>query len=214
MPETHVFVETNWVVAIVAPTLSRPTAAAELLERCHRKELVLHVPAISLVEAHKVVRERSPRADLDIIRRFVHDLRDAGTLDASGATATFDVLSRFQQYLVREKQEAPGRISALDRETIDVFPLDEQILARSTQLAAETGLILDPFDLSILAAVLVRGAVLRAKGASVAFCTLDSDLQPWDKKGLRKHELANLFDAAGVWVYRDFALENPERPPQ
>ena len=55
MTEHHVFVETNWVVARVAPTLFYNSAAGELLERARRGELHLHVPALSLSEAHKVV---------------------------------------------------------------------------------------------------------------------------------------------------------------
>jgi hypothetical protein len=172
----------------------------------------LHVPAIALSEAHKVIRGLSPRVDLDRIKAFVRDQRNNSTLDDSSATVVVEVLSKFQQHVESEKREAPRRVAGLLQEpVIDIFALDEQSLIRSTAIAAETGLGLQSFDLSILAAVLVRGAVLHAAGEEVSFCTLDADLQPWDKKGVRKQELADLFDRAGVWVYRDFVLTAPER---
>jgi len=55
---------------------------------------------------------------------------------------------------------------------------------------------------------------LRDEGADdLAFCELDSDLQPWDKNGRTKQPLAALYDSAGVWVYGDFAMESPLRRP-
>jgi hypothetical protein len=64
----------------------------------------------------------------------------------------------------------------------------------------------------ILAAVLVRARALRDSGADeVSFCELDGDLQPWDKYGRRNPQLAALYDSAGIWVYGDFAMENPAR---
>lgn len=213
MSAQHVFVETNWVVDLVAPALSRNPGASELLERSRRGELILHVPAIALSEAHKVVRERSLRANLENLRAFVRDTRDAGGIDEATANSTFDLLSRFQNHIATEKLEAPKRIPALLQErAVDVFPLDEAMLVRSTKIAAETGLELQSFDLAILAAVLVRGEALHAAGDQVAFCTLDTHLQPWDRNGAPKKELADLLAAAGVWVYGDFALEAPVRP--
>jgi len=214
MSTTHVFVETNWVVDFVAPAISRNPGAGKLLERSRRGEVVLHVPAIALSEAHKVVRERSLRADLDNIRAFVRDLKESAVIDEQAANVMFEVLSRFQQYVAREKVEAPKRIGALLQEpAIDVFHLDEAMLARSTHLAAETGLELQSFDLAILAAVVVRGAALRDAGDEVSFCTLDAHLQPWDRNRNRKDELGDLLEDAGVWVYGDFLMVEPPRPP-
>jgi predicted nucleic acid-binding protein len=214
MSPRHVFVETNWVVDLVAPAMSRNPGAGELLERSRRDEIVLHVPAIALSEARKVIRQRSPRADLlGSIRAFVRGRRDRGDVDESAANATFELLSQFGQHVASERAAAPKQIAALLQErALDVFPLDEEMLVRSTQLAAETGLELQSFDLAILAAVLVRGAALRDAGNEVCFCTYDSDLQPWDRNGRRKDELGELLDRAGVWVYGDFLLVEPPRP--
>ncbi len=212
MTEHHVFVETNWVVARVAPTLFYNPEAGQLLERARRGELHLHVPALSLSEAHKVVADRQPRVDFDLIRDFVRDRRDGGHLDRPSAVAALDVLSRFEQYAAKDRQDAPARIALLRREPLDVFALDEQALARSIQIAADTSLALQSFDLAILAAILVRGEALHAAGTRVSFCTLDRDLQPWDRKSAKRPELSALYDAAGVWVYGDFLLETPVRP--
>ena len=94
-----------------------------------------------------------------------------------------------------------------------MFHLDEEMLVRSTQLAAEIGLKLESFDNAILAVILVRGAALRDAGNEVCFCTYDSHLQPWDRNGAPKKDLGDLLDEAGVWVYSDFLLETPPRPP-
>lgn len=214
MSVKHVFVETNWVVDFVAPAISRNPGASELLERSRGGELVLHVPAIALSEARKVVRERSVRADLGNIRAFVRETRERGGVDEMAANAIFLILSQFEQHVANERVAAPQRIAALLQEpALDVFDLDQEMLDRSTHLAAGTGLQLESFDNAILAAVLVRGAALHGAGNEVFFCTHDSHLQPWDRNGRPKAELGELLDAAGVWVYGDFLLKAPLRPP-
>ena len=47
----HAFVETNWVVGLVAPAHHRIPRAAELLERARRREIALHLPALCLTKA-------------------------------------------------------------------------------------------------------------------------------------------------------------------
>jgi hypothetical protein len=85
------------------------------------------------------------------------------------------------------------------------------MLVRAVELSTEN-LDLRPFDQAILAAVLVRAEALRDSGADeVSFCELDGDLQPWDRNGRVKQPLATLYDSARVWVYGDFAMENPPK---
>ncbi|MGH9430203.1 MAG: hypothetical protein ACRD3T_01535 [Terriglobia bacterium] len=74
---------------------------------------------------------------------------------------------------------------------------------------------LKPFDQAILAAVLVRAESLRGLGDAdeISFCELDGDLQPWDKNGRSKQPLTALYDSARIWVYGDFAMENPATRP-
>jgi hypothetical protein len=84
-------------------------------------------------------------------------------------------------------------------------------LRESVELAANPGVTLKPFAVSILAAVLVQAETLSANGDAVSFCTLEADLQPWDRNG-RCSDLTDLFDDAGVWVFGDFLMRNPTRP--
>src|SRR2546427_831207 len=104
---SHVFVETNWVVDIAAPVLSRNQDAMALHERARAGEVQLHLPAVCLVEARKVVATRGVRADLNPIRSFVRDSRAEGVINAVEAEASFKLLTRFQQYVIKERKQAP-----------------------------------------------------------------------------------------------------------
>jgi hypothetical protein len=209
---TQVLVETNWVVDLVAPVLSRNRDAVPLHQRAQQGELRLHLPAICLIEARKVVVERKVRADLDLIRSFIKERRTENEIDEPAANASLDVLARFQQFVSNEQKQASSRIQKLGTDpVIDVFALDTAMLERSTALALDPEVQLKPYDLAILAAVLVRGAALHATGHEVAFCTMDGDLQPWNRQG-RRPKLADEFDHAGVWVFGDFLMGSPARP--
>ena len=87
--------------------------------------------------------------------------------------------------------------------------LERQITVGAMELS------LKPYDLAVLAAVLVKSEELSQEGHSwVGFCELDSDLQPWDKSGARKPILSKLYDSSCVWVYDDFLLEEIDRLPE
>ena len=75
-------------------------------------------------------------------------------------------------------------------------------------------LSLKPYDLAVLAAVIVKSEELQQEGHPwVGFCELDSDLQPWDKSGARKPILSDFYDNARILVYADFLLEDINRLP-
>jgi len=95
---------------------------------------------------------------------------------------------------------------------VEVVPLDGAMLDLSIELHFKE-IELSEFDRAVLAAVLIKGRDLRDSGkADVNFCGLDSDLWPWEKgTGHARAELKQLYDDAGVWVYSDFTLTNPER---
>ncbi len=214
MTHLHVIVETNWVVDFVAPLLAQNTTARDLYERAQRGELSLHVPAIALVEARKVIAEKLRQfREGEAVRRHVARLRDDGILTVTDASLTFAALQRYEQYRAQERQQSPQRIEALRSDSsVGIFPLDDTILARSVDLAARPDVGLESFDLSILAAVLVHAERLHSQGDDVRFCTLDTDLQPWYKNDKRRDVLADTYDAAGVWVHGDFLLDYPPRP--
>ena len=86
-----------------------------------------------------MVRERGVRADLEAIRSFLRDQKMSGDIDEPTANAGFDVLSRFQQHVANERIRAPQRISDLAVDSsIDLFALDEPMLACSIDLASKT----------------------------------------------------------------------------
>lgn len=73
---------------------------------------------------------------------------------------------------------------------------------------------LKPYDLAVLAAVIVKAEELQQEGhAWVGFCELDADLQPWDKFGARKPILSDLYDNSRILVYGDFSLEEIDGLP-
>ena len=122
-------------------------------------------------------------------------------------------LDQYEAAVLSELDELEARLQSLTEDPgIEVFALTELMLARAVELAS-LNLDLKPFDQAILAAILVRGEQLRDEGADeIAFCELDSDLQPWDKNGEAKQPLTGLYGSAHVWVYGDFGLNSPERP--
>ena len=124
----------------------------------------------------------------------------------------FRVLDRYESTVRRELDGLETRLQfLLARSGIEIFPLNGEMLRRTVEMSTQK-LDLKPFDQAILAAVLVRAEALRIAGADdISFCELDGDLQPWDKNGRAKQPLRALYDAAGVWVYGDFALESPPR---
>jgi hypothetical protein len=101
---------------------------------------------------------------------------------------------------------------------VDVFLMNDQMLRLATELIDHPPpglrLGLKPFDLSVLGAVLGRaGEVLEAGADSLAFCELDTDLQPWDGILQRREPLSSLYEERRIWVYEDFTLQSPI-PPQ
>jgi hypothetical protein len=126
---------------------------------------------------------------------------------------TREVLGNFEQQVKAELKELDDTLSSIRREPgVEVFPLNENMLDRATNLSA-TGIRLTPFDQAILAAILVRSEELRHAGTvDFCFCEIDADLQPWDKRGGAKQPLTDLYDKAGLWVYGDFDMREPQRP--
>lgn len=211
----HVFVETNWVVALVAPSHLQMPAAADLSEKARSGEIRLYLPAICLTEARQpVMRKYQPRPAADALRRYLRWAANAGRIDDQRAEVVRVALDQYEAAVLAELDELEERLRALTQHPgIEVFPLNERMLAKAVELAT-LDLKLESFDQAILAAVLVRAEQLSDEGADeIAFCELDSDLQPWDRKGDARQPLTGIYDSAHVWVYGDFTLSMPERPP-
>lgn len=210
----RVFIETNWVVAYAAPAHHKTPAAIELFERAANGEIKLYLPVICIAEARRPIFERfQSRNEADRVRQFLSWARNSGVVDAAEDEAARRVLDRMEG---REKadlarlDEAFGNLKAAAG--IEIFDLSQGMLERCADLSY-LKLDLQPFDQAILAAILVRGELLLADGEDdIAFCELDSHLQPWDKDSNRKERLAGLYDKTRIWVYGDFLLQAPARP--
>jgi hypothetical protein len=210
----HVFVETNWVVDCTAPAHNKVPAALDLLRRARDGEIQLHVPSICLAEArHPLFTKFQTRQSADRVRQFVtwavsanRLTPDQGATIRSGVDLMENVVKTDLQNMgttLQELAQSPG---------LEVFPMTPAMLARSTELCFELP-ELKPWDQAVLAAVLIRADELRQAGErELAFCQLDSDLQPWDKNGDAKPKLTDLYDRANVWVYGDFLMHGPEMP--
>jgi len=210
----HVFVETNWIVAYAAPAHRRIPAARELLARASAGQLTLHVPAFCLVEARKVIRTKfQPRSEADAIRNFVGWAAHERKLPDGDRALVLKVVDMFESHAQAELARLDQTLEQLrEAPGVHVFALDERQLELSVDLGFSCDL--KPYDQSVLAAILGRAAALHAAepDAAFAFCELDGDLQPWDRHGRPKPELADRYDERGIWVYSDFDMVAPQRP--
>lgn len=211
----HVLVETNWVVDYAAPPHRRRPEAIDLLKRAAAGELKLYAPSISLTEARFTIQRKfEPRSEVDAMRGFLAWARSERKIEPDQVAEIRRVLDMFEKSVKNELKQLQARLDSL-REPgngVEVFALDHAMLERAAALGSGD-IYLEPFDQAILAAVLVRGERLRAGGETdICFCELDSNLQPWGKRGGPKPELTRQYDRAGVWVYKDYTLTSPERP--
>ena len=211
-----VLVETNWVVDVIAPAHLQSPQAIELLRRANAGEFQLFVPAICLTEARETVPRRfTPRSRSEDFRKFVRWARDEDRIKLEDANAAFRVFDKFDGLVSHELTKVSERLrSLISHPGLNIFPLSESMLERQISIGA-MDLSLKPYDLAVLAAVLVQSEELQQDEHSwVGFCELDSDLQPWDKSGARKPILSDLYDNSRVWVYGDFLLEEIDRLPE
>jgi hypothetical protein len=211
----HVFVETNWVFEYGAPAHLRPSTALTLAHRAEAGELRLYIPSVCLTEAQHPIRKKfNPRSPSNSLRRYLAWASKQGVLTAVDSETVRHVVDRYEATVLGELDHLEERLELLrNHPGIEIFALSEEMLVRAVELSIQN-LDLKPFDQAILAAVLVRAQALRDLGADdIAFCELDGDLQPWDKNGRSKQPLSALYDAAGVWVYGDFAMEIPPKKP-
>ena len=214
IPEV-VLVETNWVVDVAAPAHLQSPQAVSLLQRADAGELKLFVPAICLAETRETVPRRfTPRSRSEDLRKFVRWARDEGRISLEDAQAAFRVFDQFDGLVANELTKVSERLEALaSHPGLSVFPLSEPMLERQISIGA-MDLSLKPYDLAVLAAVLVKSEELQREGYSwVGFCELDSDLQPWDKLGARRPILSDLYNDARIWVYGDFLIEEIGKLP-
>jgi hypothetical protein len=211
-----VLVETNWVVDVTAPAHLQSPQAIQLLRQADAGELQLFVPAICLAEARETIPRRfTPRSRSEDLRKFVRWARNENRILPEDAEAAFRVFDRFDGLVANELTKVSERLIILaSHPGLSIFPLSEPMLERQVSIGA-MDLSLKPYDLAVLAAVLVKSEELQQNAYPwVGFCELDSDLQPWDKLGARKPILSDFYHHSRVWVYGDFLLEEIDELPE
>ena len=216
MKPNVVLVETNWVVDVTAPAHLQSPQAVRLLQQADAGEFQLFVPAICLAEARETVPRRfAPRSRSEDLRKFVRWAREEGRINIEDAEAAFRVFNQFDGLVAHELTQVSERLEILALHSgLNVFPLSEPMLERQVSIGAMS-LSLKPYDLPVLAAVLVKSEELQKEGHLwTGFCELDSDLQPWDKLGTRKSIFSDLYNKSRIWVYGDFLLEEIDTLPE
>ena len=129
----HVFVETNWVVALVAPTHLQMPAAVQLREKARAGHLKLYLPAISLTEARHPVRAKyQPRPAADTLRRYLRWATNAAKIETQRAEVVRLALDQYEAAVLSELDELEDRLQSLTQDPgIEVFALTEAMLARA-----------------------------------------------------------------------------------
>jgi hypothetical protein len=176
---------------------------------------MLHVPGICLSEARTAIhRKFQPRGHVDPMRTYLRWAKGRNKVAGDADEMVRRVLDAYENEVLTDLEGLEQALAGLREERgIDVFALTEEMLERALALGTEK-LELQPFDNSILAAILTRASEIRRANpeTEVFFCELDSDLQPWDRDGNRKLALSRLYDDAKLWVHSDFTMTYPERP--
>ncbi|HEV8062714.1 MAG TPA: hypothetical protein VGP68_22730 [Gemmataceae bacterium] len=208
----HVFVETNWVYDYAAPAHHKVPDAVSLLERAQPGEFTLHIPNVSFAEARHSIQSKCQPVDGPGIHRYIRWAHKNGELDEAHSNAAHDLAEKYVLSINRELSAVPSSLQELASfPCVRMFALDDAMLDLANQLAL-TKVAQKPFDHAILAGVLVSSYKLWDQGErGISFAEVDSDLQPWGRKGTPKDDLRKLYDDAHVWVYGDFTLQFPPR---
>jgi hypothetical protein len=166
----------------------------------------VYIPACCISEAKKTIRLKFQPKEADRLRGFIQWAFEKKHLDHETAESARTMLSSFEVHIRTGLANLNDKLLGICKAAgIEVLRLDDPILDMSLELHFSE-IELSEFDRAVLATVLTKGRSLRDIGeADVSFCTLDSDLWPWEKRGGRdRNELKKLYDDAGVLVYPDF----------
>ena len=203
-----VFVEKNWIVDVVAPAHLQSPQAYRLIQRVQNGEFELFIPAICFAEARETVPRRFiPKSTSDNFRKFVRWAKGENKVSPEDAEIAFRIFDQFDGLVRNELKEVPSRLEDLaHQQGINCFPLSERMLEFQVELGSMS-LDLKPFDLAILAAILIKSLELKSQYCEIlGFCELDSDLHPSDKNGAPKSKLSELYERFDLKVYTDFSL--------
>ena len=210
----HLFVETNWLYSYAAPAHHKVPAAVTLLERARDGEFILHIPNASFSEARHAIQTKCQPTDAPGIHRYIRWAHKNGELNDEQAEDAHRLAERYIHDIVRDLSVVPAILKEVaGLPCVNTFALDDEMLELANELAL-TKAAQKPFDHAILAGILVFSSRLWNRGErGISFAELDSELQPWGTKGGPKSDLLRLYNGAHVWVYGDFTLQFPPRPP-
>jgi hypothetical protein len=203
----HILVETNWVVDWAAPAHHRKQSAVDLFDAAVAGRCWLHIPAISLAEARPVIRKRFKLSDeIDGLALFSRQLLDEGAFTRDDHQHAHRFLNLYEDRVRRSFEDLEARLDQLRRtHQVEVFALSEAMLERSIALSNQHGIELEPFDNSILAAIIERATALAAEGATdLVFATKDAHLLPRFRNGKLKEALDALYRGVGLEVVDGF----------
>ena len=136
-----------------------------------------------------------------------------GNLQKEDIDTTRKVLDNFEQQVNKDLDDLDSTLQRISQlKGVEVFPLNETMLKRASELAVKN-LDLKPWDLAILAAILVRCEELwNARENDLNFCEQDSDLLPWDRDGNPRQGLKELYSVAHLRVFADFTMRIAPTP--
>ena len=95
----HLFLETNWLVALAVPARDPPPAAVELLDSARDGRIRIYIPACCIGEAKKVVRLKFQPKEADRLGRFVQWAVEKKHLDREIGESARKMLSSFQGHV-------------------------------------------------------------------------------------------------------------------
>ena len=157
----HVFVETNWLVGIAAPSHDPTPAAVDLLTSASKREIqFIFLPAVSPRLGRLSDRSFSPRKPTGCVvhLRWAIEHRE---IDEATADAGRMMLQSFEGSVTSSLSASmnPFVKSRAGRER-QIVPLDADVLDMSVDLHFKE---IEPseFDRAVLAAVLITGRRLR-----------------------------------------------------
>jgi predicted nucleic acid-binding protein len=93
----HVFLETNWLVAVAAPSHDRIPAAIDLLGSAATGEARIYIPACCIAEARKTIRQKFQPKEADRLRSYVRWAVEQNVVDEAEAEAGRTILKRFEE---------------------------------------------------------------------------------------------------------------------
>jgi len=100
---THVFVETNWVVAYAAPAHARVREAMALAQKAASGEIRLYVPSVCLSEARYPIRTKfHPRRPAETVRNYMAWAMAEGTVTPEEGSVTRRVVDRYETSVLAE----------------------------------------------------------------------------------------------------------------